>query len=222
MNIYVLRLQKLVNTAGYSPALKEDGEYGPKTEQGIVWLDNRVRIFSKMPGQPEPAPKSPLFDERTERNIATLAPRVQEIARKFMLEVSKAGINAKIISGIRTFQEQQVLFNQPNDKRDNDGDGRVDESDETVTRARPGFSWHNYSLAFDLGIFDKDGEYLEESPDYSKAGIIGEALGLEWGGRWPFKDEPHMQFRPPYLKGLKDSEAFAILRGKVARGEAVV
>jgi peptidoglycan L-alanyl-D-glutamate endopeptidase CwlK len=220
VNIYVLRLQKLVNLAGYSPALKEDGEYGPKTEAGVSWLDNRVRVFPKMPvTAPE---QKDTFDSRTEKNIATLHPKAQILARQFMTEVHKAGIHAKIISGSRTFQEQQVLFDQARDKKDNDGDGRVDEPDETVTKARPGFSWHNYALAFDIGIFDDTGDYLEESPDYSKAGIIGEALGLEWGGRWTFKDEPHFQLRPDSVKGMKDHEAFAVLREKVRRGESVV
>lgn len=36
---------------------------------------------------------------------------------------------------------------------------------------------------------DVDGE-----KDYMEAGIIGEALGLQWGGRWKSPDYPHLQY----------------------------
>lgn len=125
------------------------------------------------------------FDERTEKNIATLAPQAQAKAREFMELVLEKGIKAKIIDGSRTFAQQQALYDQGRTKP-----GKV------VTNAKPGQSWHNFAIAWDIGVFDEDGKYLEDSPHYKMAGEIGESIGLEWGGRWKFQDDPHYQYNP--------------------------
>src|SRR5262245_4225955 len=50
------------------------------------------------------------FDPRSERNIRTLHPSAQRLARRFLLAVRAAGIDARIISGTRTYAEQNLLF----------------------------------------------------------------------------------------------------------------
>jgi D-alanyl-D-alanine carboxypeptidase. len=50
------------------------------------------------------------LDSRTEANIATLLPEAQEWARAFMQRVLAAGIGARIISGTRTYEEQNDLY----------------------------------------------------------------------------------------------------------------
>lgn len=170
---HVRLIQTALESFGFSPG-KIDGLWGPKTQKAF---DAYVSSLSK-PTQGE-------FDERTEKNIATLLPQAQEKAREFMRLIKEKGINAKIISGTRTYEEQQVLYDQGRSKPGN-----------VVTNARPGESWHNHSVAFDIAIFDDNGKYLEESPFYKMAGEIGESIGLEWGGRWKFVDEPHMQYNP--------------------------
>lgn len=142
------------------------------------------------------------FDPRTEANIKTLLPAAQEKAREFMGACLKAGIDLKIISGTRTYDQQNALYAQGRTKP-----GRI------VTNARGGYSWHNFRIAWDIGIFDH-GRYLGESPLYEKAGKIGESLGLEWGGRWRFKDEPHFQ--------MKTGLTLAQARDRVARGLQIV
>ena len=123
-------------------------------------------------------------DHRSETNIKTLNPKVQPLARKLIEEATAQGIYVKIISGHRTYEEQNELYAQGRTKP-----GKI------VTKAKGGQSNHNFATAFDIGIFNKDGtKYFDESPDYEKVGVIGEALGLEWGGRWKFVDEPHFQY----------------------------
>lgn len=124
-------------------------------------------------------------DERSERNIETLNPKVQPLARSLIETAVAAGINVKVICAHRTYAEQNELYAQ----------GRT-KPGPVVTKAKGGYSSHNFATAFDVGIFSKDGkEYLDESPDYKIVGMIGESLGLEWGGRWTsFKDEPHFQY----------------------------
>jgi peptidoglycan L-alanyl-D-glutamate endopeptidase CwlK len=126
------------------------------------------------------------IDERSAKNIATLQPEVQELATKLIETAVAAGINAKVISGSRTYAEQNEIYAKGRTKP-----GRV------VTKARGGQSWHNFGIAFDIGIFSENGkEYYGESRDYKKVGEMGKALGLEWGGDWKFVDEPHFQYNP--------------------------
>jgi peptidoglycan L-alanyl-D-glutamate endopeptidase CwlK len=129
-------------------------------------------------------------DERSEQNIKTLKPEVQVLARRLIEEATAQGIHVKVISGYRSYAEQDELYAK----------GRT-EPGPRVTKARGGYSWHNFQIAFDIGIFSEDGKkYLGESPDYKKCGKIGESLGLEWGGSWKeFVDEPHFQFNPHNL-----------------------
>jgi peptidoglycan L-alanyl-D-glutamate endopeptidase CwlK len=126
------------------------------------------------------------LDERSERNISTLHPKVQAKAREFMALVvplmQKHGVDVKIISGLRTFAEQDALYAK----------GRT-AAGPKVTNARAGFSNHNFGTAWDIGLF-KGKSYLAESPLYKEVGVAARSLGLNWGGDWKsFKDLPHYE-----------------------------
>ena len=128
------------------------------------------------------------LDERSEKNISTLHPKVQEIARKFMVvaipTMAAKSVVIKIISGTRTYAEQDALYAR----------GRTAPGPR-VTNARGGYSNHNFGIAWDIGLF-RGGKYLEDSPLYRECGEIGRSLGLEWGGDWKsFPDEPHFQMK---------------------------
>jgi peptidoglycan L-alanyl-D-glutamate endopeptidase CwlK len=143
-----------------------------------------------------------MIDKRSEKNIATLKAEVQPLARKLVEEGVAQGINVRVISGLRTYAEQDELYAQGRSK-----------PGQKVTKAKGGYSWHNFGLAFDIGIFSKDGKtYYGESNSYKEMGKIGKELGLEWGGDWDFVDEPHFQYNP---KGY----SMAQLRQKHADGE---
>lgn len=128
-----------------------------------------------------------VFDERTERNIATLHPRAQKKAREFMQLVAPLmkdnhGVDVRIISGLRTYAEQQALYDQ----------GRT-KPGPIVTKARPGFSNHNFGTAWDIGLFEGK-KYLTNSPLYKEVGEISRSLGITWGGDFKsFKDYPHYE-----------------------------
>jgi peptidoglycan L-alanyl-D-glutamate endopeptidase CwlK len=127
-----------------------------------------------------------MIDERSAKNIATLHPSLQPLATKLIETAVAQGITAKVISGLRSYQEQNELYAQGRTKP-----GKI------VTKAKGGQSWHNFGTAFDIGIFSDDGKkYYGESPHYKTCGKIGESIGLEWGGAWKsFKDEPHFQLK---------------------------
>ncbi|WP_395138345.1 M15 family metallopeptidase [Armatimonas sp.] len=131
---------------------------------------------------------TPEFEKRSEKNLATLRPKAQPhfraLLRTLKTYAASKGLEAKIISANRTWAEQDALFAK----------GRTTEGPK-VTNARGGQSNHNYQIAVDIGLF-KDGKYLPESVHYKKMGPLGEALGLEWGGRWSdFPDTPHYQIK---------------------------
>jgi peptidoglycan L-alanyl-D-glutamate endopeptidase CwlK len=128
------------------------------------------------------------FDERTERNIATLHLRAQQKAREFMQLVvplmKSKNVDVRIISGLRTYAEQQALYDQ----------GRT-KPGPIVTKARPGFSNHNFGTAWDIGLFEGK-KYLTNSPLYKEVGEISRSLGLTWGGDFKsFKDYPHYEVK---------------------------
>jgi len=124
-------------------------------------------------------------DERSARNIATLHFELQPLACRLIEEALERGISIKVISGLRSYEEQNELYAQGRTKP-----GKI------VTQAKGGQSWHNFGTAFDIGVFSADGKtYYGESKHYKTCGEIGESLGLEWGGRWKFVDEPHFQLK---------------------------
>lgn len=123
------------------------------------------------------------FDARSESNIRSLHPKAQQLARQFLKTVRAAGIDARIISGTRSYAEQNALYKR----------GRFGNPGPRVTNARGGQSNHNFGIAWDIGVFD-NGRYLGESPEYDRAAEVGLVEDLEWGGAWrSFHDRPHYQ-----------------------------
>jgi peptidoglycan L-alanyl-D-glutamate endopeptidase CwlK len=151
-----------------------DGRWGPKTDAASAAFDQQIELLAQRWGR---------FDPGSERRIASLLPQAQEAARRSLRAVLDAGIPARIISGTRTYEEQNLLYRQ----------GRFGNPGKVVTRARGGQSNHNFGIAWDLGVFDQ-GRYLGESPLYTQAGPVGRIAGVEWGGDWTdFPDRPHFQ-----------------------------
>ena len=124
----------------------------------------------------------PFFDTRTNKLLNTLEPEVKRLAHRHLYQLRRLGIDARIISGTRTYQEQNEIYAQ----------GRT-KPGSIVTKAKGGYSNHNFGIAYDIGIFTNGGKiYLSESPLYNQAGGVGMKVGLEWGGSWKsFKDLPH-------------------------------
>lgn len=169
--IDVLFRQRILACAGFYHG-KLDGRWGPQTEQADRDFHSEYLHLQTLGGS---------FDPRTETAIATLLPKAQAKARDFM---RVAGASCKILSGTRTYAEQDVLFNQR----------------PKVTNARGGQSNHNFGIAWDIGIFT-NGHYLtgstraEEDVYVRLAGAIkANVPGLEWGGDWrSIIDNPHYQ-----------------------------
>ena len=132
-------------------------------------------------------------DKVTIDRVNQLHPKVREDFGNFISEAEQGlGITLRMTQGLRTFQQQQILYDQPRDGKDNDGDGKIDEPDEKVTAAKPGSSFHQYGLAGDL-VEIKNGQ-ANWSFDYSKLVPYAEKYGIFWGGFFrSFRDLPHFE-----------------------------
>jgi peptidoglycan LD-endopeptidase CwlK len=176
--------------------VKVDRKFGPVTASNVL-AALRARNMDLQEEKEAPATVSEctIFDDRTEANLATLDPKAIPMARQFLC-LAKAtaatlGCDVIVISGDRTFTEQDALYAQGRTKPGN-----------IVTKARGGYSNHNFKIAFDVGIFlgkiYLDGGTKEQQIRASKVHkAISEnaaECGLEWGGSWTsIVDQPHYQ-----------------------------
>lgn len=129
---------------------------------------------------------------RSDRAIGTLHPLLQQMARRLVLVSYQNGHEIVVTSGLRTLEEQAALYAK----------GRT-EPGNIVTNAKPGYSYHNYGLAFDVAlVIDGKVNYdakvdvdHDTMSDYEEVGFYGEEIGLEWGGRFKtIVDLPHFQY----------------------------
>jgi hypothetical protein len=108
-----------------------------------------------------------LYPEKINPDLRTLAGRLVVLAKE-------NGLNVKIISSYRSYEEQNRLYAK----------GRTTKG-HIVTNAKAGQSWHNFGCAVDYG-------FTSGPVDWDKLGALGEGLWLEWAGRWrTFIDKPH-------------------------------
>lgn len=104
----------------------------------------------------------------------------------------------RVVQGLRTFPEQQALYDQGRTKPGN-----------RVTNSKAGQSYHNYGLAIDFAILydkDKNGSFESLSwdlmadmdrdwqKDWMEVVDVFEAAGYTWGGRFSsIQDNPHLE-----------------------------
>lgn len=201
-------LQRFLKVGGYYKH-DVDGLVGPLTKQALDLFEADTANVKAELGA---------FDKRTETAIGSMLVPTQRAARKFMTASPSAGLSdglvVRLISGTRTFQQQDALFAQ----------GRT-ASGKIVTNARGGQSNHNFGIAWDVGIFTSGGAYIDDlaekkkmtsaavEAEYKKLGPVGRNLGLFWGGDWHKPDRPHFQ--------LLDNDRLADLRQRFLNGLSI-
>lgn len=200
-----MKIEEMIAAIQKKLGVQVDGRAGPETWGAIYAHIVRPTVAGLPPGEAIEA-----VDPRSEKNIATLLPEVQPIARALVQKAALNGIRIKVISGLRTYAEQDELYAQ----------GRT-KPGLKVTNARGGYSNHNFGVAFDVGVFEGQ-KYLEDSVKYKAVGVLGTDLGLEWGGNWKtIVDQPHFQLRPAWAVDWTEREMLAELRGRFAAGTPV-
>lgn len=121
-----------------------------------------------------------------------LHPVVKENKQKLIDRAKEKGINVVITEGFRSIEKQNALYEQ----------GRSTEG-KIVTNAEGGTSYHNYGLAIDFALKNKQGNIIwnteydgnnNGTSDWMEVVTIAKNLGFEWGGDWEhFRDYPHLQ-----------------------------
>jgi peptidoglycan L-alanyl-D-glutamate endopeptidase CwlK len=135
-------------------------------------------------------------------------------ARKF-LELARQECKVKIIETIRTIDKQKAYYSQGrqpieivNELRQKAGLPPIDDKNNIIiTYSRPGFSFHNYGLAFDCIFYDKQGKKIttKKDPLWKKVKNWANDAGLEWGGNFKsIFDAGHFQ----YSGGLTINDIF--------------
>lgn len=199
-----MRLDEMITAIQTELGIGVDGKAGPETWGAIYKKICKPTKTEMMAAAVDPV------DPRSEKTISTLLPEVQSYARTLVHKAAANGITIKIISGLRTYEEQNALYAQ----------GRTAPGNK-VTNAKGGFSNHNFGIAFDVGIFEGN-KYLGDSPKYKAVGVLGMELGLEWGGNWKtIVDQPHYQLRPIWAMNLNERDMLAELRNRRESGKAV-
>ena len=197
-----MTLQEMIAAVQKSLGITVDGKAGPETWGAIY----KKIVKPEAKGEKADLDISPV-DSRSEKNILTLDSKIQPLARSLVHKAASVGITIKVISGLRTYDEQDALYAQGRTKP-----GKI------ITNARAGYSNHNFGIAFDIGIFEGN-KYLGESPKYKTVGVLGMDIGLEWGGSWKsIVDEPHFQLRPDWASNLTERQMLAALRTRVGDG----
>jgi peptidoglycan L-alanyl-D-glutamate endopeptidase CwlK len=173
----VLFYQRLLKCNGFYP-YKLDGQWGPKTDAADQEFSRQSQAIAAELGS---------FDARSESNILTLTPKAQRAARKFLNACHGAGKDVRILSGTRTYAEQDALYRK----------GRYGNPEPKVTNAKGGRSNHNFGIAWDIGLFE-NGKYITTDKQYKQLAqlMLPQLPELEWGGNWrSFPDVPHYQLR---------------------------
>jgi peptidoglycan L-alanyl-D-glutamate endopeptidase CwlK len=133
-------------------------------------------------------------DERTRKNIETLSPKLQLLAKQFIDKVKeKTGKTLTITDGLRTFQKQDMLYCKGRPTDDFCIKKKIPTAGKIVTNRKGGESNHNYGNSFDVHY--NNGGRIDTIKDITPdIGKIGKELGLIWGGDFTtFEDTPHFE-----------------------------
>lgn len=118
------------------------------------------------------------------RSISDLHPHVAKMAQSMLDKCKAEGIDLLITSTYRDSESQAALFAK----------GRTAPGPK-VTNAKPGQSFHNWRVAFDVVPLVHGKAVWNDDATWKRIGEIGESVGLEWAGRWKsFKEMPHFQY----------------------------
>ncbi len=137
-----------------------------------------------------------MFEQKYKTILSQLKSPVAKRAVELLTVAQADGIELAITSGHRSNEEQARLYAQ----------GRTAPG-PIVTGAKPGTSWHNHRLAFDVAPLNAAGKphWPNDLGLWERIGRHGESVGLSWGGRWTKPDRPHFEYHP----GLTIQDAIA-------------
>lgn len=134
------------------------------------------------------------MDSISETRLGEIAPQLAEKVRQMAQMLETENIVFRVTQGLRTWDEQQALWQKGRDEH-----GNVVDKASIVTKAPAGSSWHNFGLAVDIVPDDSSlagfqADWDIDHPVWRRCILIGDSLGLASGAEWrSFPDWPHFQ-----------------------------
>jgi len=127
--------------------------------------------------------------------IADLHPAIRRKVELFLKDAKAAGYNLVLAETLRSYELQQAYYNQ----------GRTTPGD-IITDAKPGESYHNFGLAFDVAPIVNG--RLNYDINWQPLVSLAKQYGFTWGGTFRRVDKPHFEYRPKVsLKQLAEARA---------------
>jgi peptidoglycan L-alanyl-D-glutamate endopeptidase CwlK len=121
------------------------------------------------------------MDANSEARLTAVHPELASRIRQLDEMLATQQIFIRVTQALRTWGEQDALYAQ----------GRTTPG-ATVTKAKGGYSWHNFGLAVDVAPFDGSiPDWSLNHPAWARIVAVGQSLGLVDGISW--HDEPHLQ-----------------------------
>ena len=137
------------------------------------------------------------MDKNTAAKLSKVNPVLRIKIAQVIANLAAQGLDVRVVSGLRSFSEQDALFAQ----------GRT-KPGEIVTNARAGQSNHNFALAVDLCAFIDNQPDWNDLKAFAAIGAEAKKAGLHWGGDWKkLKDLPHVE-----IGNLSVKECLALYR----------
>lgn len=142
--------------------------------------------------------------------VDSLHPAIRPLCLAHLEACEAMNLPVRVTQAYRDPNVQRALWFKGRDAM-----GNIVEPAKIVTHAKPGWSWHEYGLAYDVVLIKPSGEITWDDidinadgvKDWLQVGIAGEKLGLIWGGRWKkIVDMPHFEFHP----GIEIRQAVAM------------
>lgn len=120
---------------------------------------------------------------KTERILSEVYPGIAVRFRRLRSDWQRyQNLDLLISSGLRSFDEQQKLYNQ----------GRLTPG-KIVTNAKPGRSMHNYGLALDCYMGGTDPYASLNRELWDLFGAFAESTSFVWGGKFKLVDKCHIE-----------------------------
>lgn len=133
----------------------------------------------------------------TKKRLESINPIFAYHVGRLLTSLELAGIWIEICQGLRSWNEQQALYEKG--RALINGDWNIISPKSIVTKCRPGYSWHNYGLAIDICLDDSrhpgfQAVWDDKDERWKKAAEIGKSLGFTVGAEFrTFPDNPHYQ-----------------------------
>lgn len=205
INRGVREVSGLTDLVFYARHPERRGQPLRRNEQRLVteWMEIRDRLVRPALGRiaaTRPTPVAPAAPVRVlsaptarvgavagldpQHKLDRVHPELANRVRRMAEALVRRGIPIRVTSGLRTFAEQDALYAQGRTRPGN-----------VVTKARGGYSNHNYGLAVDV-VPLANGRPNWNVPDkvWQAIGEEGKRARLSWGGDWKgFVDRPHFE-----------------------------